>query len=144
MSTKRFSCVLALGVLLALAGCAPDWQLPLGKICGAVTYNGEPLPAAQIVFYLPGGRSATGRIEDGQILDVTTYYETGDGAPLGTLIVTIHQILEAQDFPSPQLGQRQASMPKPPFPARYSNPDQSGLEADVQPGLNEFTFELTD
>jgi len=141
------SCVMILGLAL-LVGCGPSGP-PLGKVSGTVTLDGEPLAQGSISFEVPGVRTATGKIANGQIVEVTTF-ETGDGAPVGEATVTISSVEEAEpSAPAPE-----ASTDAPAednlmkeynyiTPTKYANPETSGLSATINDGDNTLSFELT-
>lgn len=131
-------------VILLIAGCGPSGRSALGKVTGTVTYNGEPLDGAQIVFHNPAGRAATGQVVKGSIVGVTTYDVLNDGAPVGTLVVTIHPTRprEVVELRTPDKNPPKAHMPS--LPRRYSDPLTSKLTADIQSGTNEVWFDLTD
>lgn len=144
MDWHRTCCGLILGIMLFDSGCGPSGRSPLGKVTGTVTYKGEPVEEALIVFHNPNGRSANGRIENGEIKDVTTYDVLSDGAPLGSLTVTIHSVVDTMPLTPPKPGEPLELPPKPPFPPRYGDPQKSVLEAEIQAGTNELSFDLTD
>lgn len=131
-------------ICVVIAGCGPSGRSPLGKVTGTVTYNGEPLDGAQIVFHNPNGRSATGQIVSGNIVGVTTYDVPNDGAPVGTLVVTIHPTRPREVVKLRTPGKNPPKPHEPPFPRRYSDPLTSKLTADIQTGTNEVWFDLTD
>ena len=70
--------VLMLGFL---AGCGPQ----LVSVSGTVTYKNQPLKQGNIMFHPENGRPATGKIVNGEIIDVGTN-KSGDGVivPLAT------------------------------------------------------------
>lgn len=123
-----------------IAGCGYSDRCPLGKVAGLVTYNGEPVDKATIVFHNPHGRSAVGQIADGVIENVTTY----DRLNVGALTVTIHPIIDGDIFPQSLKPSEKPKRPaRPPFPQRYSDPKQSGLTAEIHDGVNVLEFDLT-
>lgn len=134
--------------LLPLAlGCGAGNNL--AQVTGTVTYEGKPIEEGKIIFEVPGQRSAFGVIENGKILNVTTF-EQGDGAPIGEASVAINA------FKPPAKPQKDAptstSAPGGPsgmvineraVPARYGNPATSGLNCSIQPGENKLKFDLS-
>ena len=81
------------------------------------------------------GRSAQGKIVDGQIVDLHTY-EPGDGVRVGKHKVAIISFVRDP-----------VGMEVPPsvIPLRYRNPGASGLTAVIEPGkTNKLMFELED
>lgn len=138
-------CVVLLVVVCGLVtGCGSSNRAPLGQVTGDVTYRGKPLERAKIVFHNPHGRSATGEIVQGIIQDVTTFDVRNDGAPLGTLAVTIHPLSNSTKLKLPPPGQSLPKPPAPPFPLRYADPERSGFQAEIHRGKNKLHFELTD
>jgi hypothetical protein len=105
-----------------------------------VTYNGQPLADAAVVFTPDNGRLASGVTNGGGRFELSTFGEN-DGALIGkhSVTITANASYVPTMWPDPP-----APPPKgPKIPARYSTPGQSGLEAEVNPGgPNEFTFEL--
>lgn len=138
--------VLLLG-LVVVVGCGSD-RLPLGDVSGTVTYDGQPLEKGSITFEVTGVRSATGKIVNGEIVEVTTF-EAGDGAPVGKARVAISSVEEGppaeEEVPdSPDAPGSTGGMPvyKSLIPTKYANPETSGLTAVVEDGDNALTFEL--
>lgn len=141
--------VICWGATLAMlcvfvAGCGKSGRSPLGKVTGTVTYNGEPVEEATIVFHNPKGRPAKGRIVNGEIKDMITYDVLNDGVPLGKMTITLHPAISPPDNTPLTPGQRPTPQLKPPFPPRYGDPDKSGLTAEIVKGANNLLFELTD
>ncbi len=143
MNWRWTSVVLILGTMLTTAGCGRSDRSPLGKVTGMVTYKGEPVETATIVFHNPQGRSAIGQIIDGMIENVTTYDTLNDGAAIGTLAVTIHPVGARETLMHKPIEPPKPPA-KPPFPRRYDDPETSGLTAEIQAGNNDLFFELTD
>src|SRR5262245_44449132 len=141
-------CWFALSFMTTLAflgaGCKPGVEM--APVKGTVTYNGKPLAKGTILFEPTGQRSATGKIVDGEIVEVTTY-KSGDGAVVGPHKVAIFSTEEpASGGGNPG----DASKPNPDYmtgksliPAHYSDITTSGLTADIQSGENTVTFTLT-
>lgn len=84
--------MLRIGVSIAVsltlfAGCG-DGKVPVAKVAGSVNYKGQPLSSGTINFFHEEGRSATGEVLNGEIVNVMTYLPN-DGAPVGKLKVTV-------------------------------------------------------
>jgi hypothetical protein len=128
---------------LLLAGCGGGTGVKTYPVKGTVTYRGQPLPDAAVTFYPSQGRHAAG-LTDAQGTFFLSTFNPKDGAPAGTYQVGITEaVLETPPMPGtggPEL------QPKPPrFPARYTDPNQSTLTAEVKPdGENDFKFDLTE
>ena len=139
--------VLTLAVGLGLlSGCGPD-RPPLGSVSGTVTIDGQPLEKGSITFEVPGSRTASGEIVNGQIVGVSTY-QTGDGAPVGNASVAITSMLETSavretpETPNAPGGPSGMSEYKSLIPAKYGNPKSSGLTATIDKGENVIQLEL--
>lgn len=121
------------GMLLNCAGCS---DMPtLAPVQGSVTYNGKPLANGIIVFYPEEGRSASGEIKNGEIVELTTF-KPGDGVPVGHHKVTV----QAWDKPTADMYTPRKSI----VPAKYTDVKQTPLAADIESGVNDVVFDLTD
>ena len=142
-----------LTIATALAFCTgcgrQDPQIPpLAQAVGVVTYKGEPLAGATIMFaselqdqgYHPG----IGRTNDQGEFRIRTY--NLDGAVVGSHKVSIVALEYSVDMTQPAKGNH--SNWKPPvslIPAKYGDHNQSNLTAEVESGItNQFDFELDD
>jgi hypothetical protein len=120
-------------------------SVPIYPAAGVVTWNGEPLAGAILVFHAktqltgpgeepvpaPGANS-----QDDGTFAVSTY-KPGDGLPEGDYRVTVscedRRAEKAKDDDYPEL-----------LPARYQNPATSGLSVSIVAGENELpAFDLT-
>ena len=143
-------------VSVASSGCTyeddeKDRQL---QITGTVSYNGKPVKKGTIHFLpvVPGAPPATGAIADGEIKDVFTRIQ-GDGIKPGEYKLAITSFDEAflrsvakRDFggPDPVEVAKAADKVKKLIPARYSNPRESGLTAQISPSSHTLRLELVD
>jgi hypothetical protein len=147
-----------LGLLLASA-----WLVPPGcgsghpkttSVTGSVTYQGQPVGGAQVMFYCKTGRPAEGVTDPAGRFTLTTFRDN-DGALAGEHAVVISKPMHAGNVaqkaaidnphapPASPGGAR--TMPRQAIPARYALPGQSPLRATVTlGGSNDFTFDLTD
>lgn len=144
------------GVILAIApcGCVVDEQ-PSGylPIAGRVTYRGQPLKNGTINFLPIRGRgeSASGRISNGAISDVTTH-KLGDGIKEGSYQVTIVAFEETAKvqrddrFNGPTAGEvaALAANTKILIPLKYSSLRESDLRVEVSADKHTFEFDLKD
>lgn len=137
--------ILAAAACALAAGCSD--RPTLAPVKGRVTLDGKPLAAGSITFEVKGARPATGRIVNGDIVEVTTY-DPGDGAPVGQHKVSI----TANEDPAAAVvaNPGDAKAPKGDYmvgrsviPGRYSDPNTSGLTAEVKKGENTVEFKLT-
>jgi len=126
---KNASILLLLALLLiVLSGCGgPN----LAPVTGTVTYQNKPIKQGSITFVPTKGRPATGKIVNGEIVDVTTV-KPGDGAAVGTAKVAIQASENAGDM------YKEKSL----LPARFGNADTSKLTADILPKDTKLTFDL--
>ncbi|HEX6960596.1 MAG TPA: hypothetical protein VF175_01920 [Lacipirellula sp.] len=149
-------------VLLASSvGCGGSGdQLPRAQVTGTVTLNGEPVPAATILFRPASGRAGRGKVENGVIVEASTY-GINDGIVLGTHKIAVQPIPEVvpitgsrmdepstpgkstQTLPSYAADLRPARAKPAGIPAKYQDPDRSGLSAEITEDNSELTLELT-
>lgn len=134
--------VLVLALLLgAGAGCSSK-RANLAPVKGAVTYRGDPLPNALVVFMpeTPDMMPATGLTDSQGHFELTTFVQ-GDGASLGKHRVTVTARAPEKVNPDNPF----SAVPGPPLiPTRYFNPETSGLTAEVKAGANTADFALTE
>jgi hypothetical protein len=136
---------LAAGVVLLLAA-VPGCQKATGDVSGVVRYKGAPLPGGRITF-LSEDKSAGGFTallkEDGSY--------TIPGCPVGTAKISV------ETFPHSDPGSVPAGLGiKPPggseavpgkfvpIPARYADPEKSGLTFPVTTGKLKHDVDLAD
>ena len=74
--------LLMLSLLICGCGGGIDDAPEVALVKGSVMWNGKPLDEGTIVFHPTSGRSASGTIKGGEIIEVTTT-KKGDGAPVG-------------------------------------------------------------
>ena len=130
---------LTAAMVFAGAGCQPG--ISTGQVKGTVTLDDKPLANGTIRFETPGKQSASGKIVQGQIVEVTTV-KPGDGAPVGAHKVAIWALAESSNLPNPDKKDLSFMVGKSLIPASYNHPDTSGLTADIKPGLNTVEFKL--
>lgn len=105
------------------------------KVIGTVTLDGKPLKGAAVVFVPKEGRAAAGITDELGRYSMTTF-EEHDGAVPGEYRVTITtQTPPASGKP----GDQQIRTP-----AKYGNPETSGVSCQVLPGDNTVNLELSD
>ena len=88
----------------------------LATVGGKVTYNGQPLTDGTITFHLPDGQFVGARIKDGRF--------RVDRVPAGAVKVSIDS-------------------KKVPLPAKFVNPETSGLSVEIKKGKVAVNFMLT-
>jgi hypothetical protein len=136
--------VVAGGCLLALwlsAGCSPTEQKPLGTASGTVKFQGRPLTTGTITFTHPttGASYVSSIDQEGHFrFEVAAGY----GLPPGEYRVAISPYTPTKPsihYVDPDMSKKDY----PPIPAKYQNPDTSGMLAVVSSGSNpEFLFEI--
>jgi hypothetical protein len=125
-SVSRLLLALAAGLLVSGAGCAR-----FGAVSGKVYYQGKPLKGGMVHFYGPRGSVETSRIEpDGGY--------TLSRVPVGPAKVAVS---------TPVAGRISITIGSPPpafrvVPARYGDPQQSGLTLEVHGGSQEHDIRL--
>lgn len=144
---RRYPCLcVSAAVVVLFAGCFGSDGPPTAPVMGVVTYNGQPVENAGVMFSPAAGRPAIAQTNaNGEF--VLSTRGSDDGALLGEHTVTIVKI-EARDPDQVAIAARSGRRPPPPrnlLPAKYADARQSGLKATVtESGPNEFRFELTD
>jgi hypothetical protein len=130
-----------LGCMAAVTGCLGSTPA-LGRVSGVVTLDGKPLSSGRVTFWPAAGRSGSGWIETDGRFTLGTFNAT-DGAVVGSHAVTVTAASKsppgAPDF---DRDRPVSGWPRSPIPARYSNPDSSGLSFEVSPGANRFEIKL--
>jgi len=129
------------GGLAAATGCLGSGP-GLAPVGGVVTLDGEPLSSGRVTFWPTSGRNASGWIEDDGSFTLGTFSDA-DGARVGRHRVAVTAALRKPTAP-PNFDRDPpaAGWPRSPIPARYSNPDASGLVFEVEPGSNTFVISL--
>ncbi len=139
-----FAC---LGILIFLTGCGSG-EMPLGRVSGTVTLDGQPVSGGIIHFMPQSGPAATGVIDASGRYNLTTYSE-GDGAVIGSH--TIYFAPNSDDSHMEGYSEADYAANKPPpeapqakfLPKRYLTPSSSGLSREVAVGSNDFPLQLT-
>ena len=131
----RTIAVVFLGIGLGLAGCSTG-TVPAG---GTVTYKGQPVADASVIFTpAAGGEIAQGRT------DVQGKFSLGTKAPHDGAAPGDYNVSVIPNLPTPAEGDY-SEAPPPPFPQIYLDPLTSGLKAQVKGGNdNSFALELKD
>lgn len=144
--------VVAAGAIL-IAGCG-DGGPPLAAAGGRVSFNGQPLAGADVIFNSEQGPTAVGQTNEFGRFELLTNGKSG--AVIGKHKVAIQAV---EGFPiggnaSPADGAPEEELESEGdlrfgrrwlIPKRYGNPISSGLTAEVSRGsTNEYEFELID
>ena len=129
-----------LGFLIAfspLIGCGSK-NSAKQTVKGRVWYHGEPLPGGTIVFVPDEERGSSGEMVKGTISDDGSF-TLDSNMPAGWYRVAIAPLPSASSV-TPTV-----AAPYPGPPARYRNPQLSGLNGEVKKSAeNAFDFQLDD
>jgi len=121
---------LAVALALAAAGCGGPEELdlpPLAEVSGTVTLDNEPLAGAAVTFVPDKSKGTTGPPAVGFTDDKGRY--TLKTAGKTGAVVGFHKVsVEARQKPKNE----QDTLPPLLTPPRYTNPDASGLAAEVK------------
>jgi hypothetical protein len=109
-----------------LSGCGGDSdELPTVRVSGVLSVDGKPVNTGTVHFVPAKGRPATGIVQDGKFT-LTTYKE-GDGVVAGPNRISIEVV---QEVPTKDGDTTAKSL----IPAKFTNPDTSGLQLEVRTG----------
>lgn len=134
-SEMKYVVLLMSSLLICGCGGGIDDAPEVASVNGAVIWNGKPLDEGTIVFHPASGRSASGTIKGGEIVEVTTTTK-GDGAPVGENQVTI---FATKADPKDASGMGTISL----IPVRYNDVKKSGLKASIKANEeNKVNFDL--
>jgi hypothetical protein len=155
LARRAVAPLLMASALCALVGCGAD-GIGVKPVTGRVTYKGEPLQGALIMFRPKSGgaRVASGYTRDDGTFVLATSGADRGGAMAGDYDVLISKVVEIdakgmqvdnskQEYnpaAPPQEKTRQKSL----IPEKYNAPNSPLLSATVGEGRNDFTFDLTD
>jgi len=118
--------------LVGITGCGSEGPVVV-PVRGTVTHRGIPLKNGGITFMPVQGRSAFGRIIDGQIVEVRTL-KKGDGVIVGMASVGIQATTNLGKIQGPHT---------PLIPQRYFDPATANLNVEIKAdGPNELKIEL--
>jgi hypothetical protein len=164
MSRKRRASGFFLVACLLLGGCSGSGRPDLAPVQGKVTYKGEAVSGATVVFLCPGApRMAIGTTDAGGIYKLTSY-EPNDGAMIGTHSITVTKFggdglpevtsapVDSKDMNKAieqsmrQSAQAvvQAEKKGSGLPIKYSQMHTTDLKKEVVEGENVINLELTD
>lgn len=117
----------------------------LATVTGTVRYNGKPLPNAYIAFSpMENGLRSAGATTDSEGRYNLTTFQSNDGAPVGKhrVIIRAEELPEGPRLAADDINYKRGKLLTPP---RYSDPELSGLTADViAKKKNVIDFNLTD
>lgn len=146
---NRVSMVVVAVLAAAMSGCGQKSDGPqLARVKGTVTYQGQPLQKATVVF-LPdqqGVRLASGITDDNGHFELMTDVP-GDGVVLGKHRVTISARAAENSLTQEQqsallLAGESVPLGKPLIPEKYFQFETSGLSAEIKAGANTANFDI--
>ncbi len=150
---RRVLCLLLLLASSGWIGCGGPTGLAETVVAtGTVTYHGQPVGDATVVFAPEGpGRAATGRTDAKGRFQLTTLVP-GDGALCGKYRVTVFKTDVAGGMSEEESLAYVQKHGRPPtvttkemLPVKYKTAETSGLSAEVVTGgRNDFSFDLVD
>jgi hypothetical protein len=121
-----------------LAGCS-DGKPTTVPVTGEVIYKNAPVEGAEVTFAPDGGALAQGITDAAGKFTLRTFAD-GDGAIPGN-----HRVTVVKNVSEPTTPENPYPISKNTLPARYAQPDQSGLTKEVKAdGENHFRLELVD
>ena len=128
---------MALVLGFATCGCKP--QEPRGRIAGKVTFQGQAVSDAMIVFSQGArGVNMTAKLEPDGGYEVRT--ARGAGLPLGEYRICVCLLPPDVDMGRPRADA--VTRPRPDIPAKYRSFETSGLTLTVKNGNNPFDIEM--
>jgi hypothetical protein len=140
-STATFG---ALTLLAALAsGCGGDTGPKLAETVGVVTYQGEPLADANVVFMPQSGPAAYASTDASGAFVLSTQGEPGAMVGPGTFVITAFEQLPEKKPEHLLTAADLKKMNTSRIPAQYGRPESSGLAETIKPDVkNELRFDL--
>ncbi len=130
---------IGLAILAPIVGCGSDSGLV--SVTGHVTLDGQPLGDAGVMFVpVDKGPVASGTTDAAGRFRLTTTNAPGAQAGRYRVTITKRDVRGGSTLDAAFL---QGQAIQWIVPAKYGNPDSSGLEAEVSPEQREFTFDTT-
>lgn len=137
----------------AICGCSSEASVQgVMPVSGKVTYQGEAVEGATVIFTPEGDNRSASGITDTEGKYQLTTLQAGDGALPGSYKVTIYKTEEEDPISDEErqkyFHENQGRMPpvkmRELLPAKYKQPATAGLTAKVESGRNDFPFDLVD
>lgn len=120
----RWLCSATAFCALICGGCGHKGPT-VAPVKGKVLLNGQPLSTGRVITLPSGGRGATGNIRSDGTFELWTFGEN-DGATIGTHKVGVSA------FAPKSGGGAESGNGKSLVPARFMNPETSGLTVEVK------------
>ena len=132
MSSRRILAIVLLVGTAAFNGCG---RSEFASLTGRVTLDGEPLPTAVITFISDGGTSGYANVEpDG---DYVAKSGSDEGLKPGKYRISVVAFK-----PEVITDRKEAKVPQPITPARYTDPAKSGFEFNLTEAGGTYDLEL--
>lgn len=147
MIQSRLRCA-ALLLLTSLAACGtPQPRIEIEKVVpvsGTLTYRGQPAEQYEVTFYPTDARRAAVGLTDAKGQFKLGTNGIGDGAPPGMNRIGVSYLtVSADDVTGSSDGRTYLRQPKVKIPAKFGNPETSGLTQDVpSSGLPDLKLDL--
>ncbi|TWT34234.1 carboxypeptidase-like regulatory domain-containing protein [Blastopirellula retiformator] len=136
--------------LVALTGCSgSDLPADAGAVEGTVTYEGQKVDGAIVIFRSEDGFSAVGKTNAEGLYKLSSTQIPG-GAKVGSYTITVDKraattgVSLTEDDPNYRPNQQQSSQAaKRLLPEKYARPQTTDLKAEVVAGNNVVDLDLT-
>jgi len=127
---RRIALPAALAALAVAAGC--DSGPPMGQVSGKVTFQGKPLPNAEIEFQPVDNRPSSSAKTDAEGRYKLQFTSKKSGALVGEHVVAITTEQDASEDGKPAVREK--------LPPKYNT--RSELKKTVKPGRQTIDFDL--
>ena len=155
--TKRRGLTLA-ALCLAIVGCGGPERPEMVPVSGVVKHGGKPVAGAEVSFHNDESPRAAQGVTDAEGKFQLTTFDDGDGAVVGLHKVAVAKVqtdaaISSADAEDPSAAYaagmdaaasgKMDTIQKSELPAKYGNPDTSGVTRTVtKEGPNEFEITL--
>ncbi|MEX2172764.1 MAG: carboxypeptidase-like regulatory domain-containing protein [Pirellulaceae bacterium] len=148
---RHLMCLVVLATAAVAIGCGSPALDGTVAVNGTVTYKGQPVEGATVMFMPDGDRRAASGMTDASGRFQLTTLTPEDGAMPGNYKVTVSKTEITATRPSGDAPPPTENPQWPPLttaellPVKYKLADTSGLTAEVASGAtNDFPFDLVD
>jgi hypothetical protein len=134
------------GLAMVLCGCGGGGGPKLARAGGVVTYQGEPLEGASVIFTPQEGPVATGTTDAQGRFQLNTHGEPGAVVDTHSVSISAYEPVNPDAVSTdPDTEGEVVGEMKSRIPEKYGNPTSSGLSAIVSENAasNDFSFDLT-
>jgi hypothetical protein len=128
-----------------MSGCGGPKGPQMAEATGTVTYKGQPLANANVVFTPDSGPAAYGNTDAEGHFVLMTQGKSGAMVSGGKVSITAYEQLAEPKEEDKLTAEDLKKMSQSRIPAKYGRTETSGLTAEVKPRTeNKLTFDLTD